>query len=101
MANDITSALITGGLGATIGSVATTLIQVYSKKGETRAQAANIISGYQSQWIDKLQRENQNVREVLVSVTDILDELIDTDLPDRPDLKAKLRDINKRLKLVI
>ena len=41
--SDIINVLVTGGLGATIGSIVTALIQVFSKKGESRAKASLLV----------------------------------------------------------
>lgn len=79
---DIAGALITGGIGAALGSVATAIIQTVSKRGVSRAEAADRVTnaaGNLADRLDKLnaslERENRLMRKAIVTVTDILDEM--------------------------
>lgn len=68
--------LITGGLGATIGSVATSMIQVISKHDESRATAAELVTRAAGTMVDRLDRENRALREAILLLTEVLDEVL-------------------------
>lgn len=68
--------LVTGGVGATVGSVVTALIQVFSRRGESKAAAADLVTKAASTIIERLDRENKSLREAVLLLTDVLDEVL-------------------------
>jgi hypothetical protein len=72
----IITSLITGGLGATLGGVLTAALQVVSKRGESRATAAELVTRAAGQMVDRLDRENKQLREAILLLTDVLDEVL-------------------------
>lgn len=81
------SLLITGGLGATLGSVFTAVLQAISKRGEVRAQAADLITGAATEMIDRIRAENKSIREAFTILDDVVHELI-----LREDLHPEVRE---------
>lgn len=74
--SDLVSILVTGGMGATIGSIVTAVIQVVSKRGESRATAADLVTGAAERTIIRLERENRHMREAIVLLTEVNDETL-------------------------
>jgi len=89
----VISGLITGGLGATIGSVITAIMQVTSKRSEAKANAADLVTNAAGRMIDRLDKDNAELRTAFLMLTDILDEIIDDMSADDPT-KARLRKAN-------
>lgn len=80
---NLASALITGGVGAALGSIGTALIQSFSKRGESRAVAADRIAdaaGNLADRLDKmnthLEEENTVMRHAIIALADVMDEMI-------------------------
>src|SRR5690349_16565214 len=104
---DLLGALVNGGLGALIGAVSVAAINVLGKKGESRATAADLLTNAGVGLVDRLtkdnvalRRDNQHMREAIITLTDVVDELIPAcDLPD--DVKARLRDANHKAKMTV
>lgn len=89
-------ALITGGLGAALGSIGTALVQSVSKKGESRAIAADRVTAAAGNLADRMDRMNTNLekenaamRRAMVALTEVVDELIPL-IPD-PGEQARAR----------
>lgn len=82
-------ALLTGGLGATIGGVVTALVQVLSRKSESRATAADLVSRAAGTMADRLSKENHQLRTAILLLIEVLDEVTPT-LHARPDVADKL-----------
>ncbi len=91
------SALITGGLGAAVGGIITAVVQVVSKRGESRAAAAELVTRAAGSMIDRLQAENDDLRSV---ISDILDAQPDSlrNLRDSRGHRAVLASLNIRRK---
>jgi len=68
--------LVTGGLGATIGGIVTAGIQVMSRRGESKAVAADLVTKAAVSMVDRLDRENKALREAILLLTDVLDEVL-------------------------
>jgi len=90
-------ALITGGLGAAIGSIGTALVQSFSKKGEARAVAADRVTNAAGNLADRLDKlnndleeENRHMRQALVAIAEAIEELLPM-APDE-DTRKKIRD---------
>lgn len=73
MTNQVVPSLISGGLGATIAAVAVAVIQTWGKRSEARAHAADLITHAATEMIDRLQRDNKELREAVLLLTDVLD----------------------------
>lgn len=91
------SALLSGGLGAAMGSILTAILQINSKKGEARATAAKIITDAASEMLDRLNEENKRMRAAILLLTDVIDEIIE-DLPADHNAKRRLREANNLAK---
>ncbi len=100
-ANEIITAMITGGVGATIGSIATATIQSLSGRAKSRAEAADLITGASNRIINRLEIENKSMREAIVLLTEINDEIVWElkELGADEALTEKLRKINRSAKL--
>lgn len=110
-ASDIINTIVSGGLGAAIASVVIALINTFSKKGESRASAADLVTNAAGGLIDRLNQdnkdlrsENRSLREAILTLTDVIDEIVD-DLPidneTTDSLKTKLRHANLEAKKVV
>lgn len=80
---NLATALITGGVGAAIGSVGTALIQSMSKRGESRAVAADRVTNAAGNLADRLDRmnamlekQNAQLRSAILAVSDVMDEVV-------------------------
>ena len=78
-------ALITGGLGAALGSIGTALIQSVSKKGEARAVAADRVTNAAGNLADRLDKlnaklevENTQMRKAMVALTEAVEDMMDS-----------------------
>jgi len=93
--------LLTGGLGAAIGTAITAVIQVVGHKSESRASAADLVTHaagglaeQQDRIIDRLTKENEKMRKAVWMLSDVIDELlpkVDLPAPDRDRLKKEVR----------
>jgi predicted metal-dependent hydrolase len=84
------AALITGGVGATVGGVLTAIVQSVSHKNESRAAAADLVTnaaGNLADRLDKLntrlerqltevEREKLQMRKAMVALTEAVEELL-------------------------
>lgn len=92
---DLIPAIITGGLGAAVGSIGTALIQSMSSRGEARAVAADRVTNAAGNLADRLDKmnskleerlaksedQNQHMRQALMALTEAVEDL----LPIAPD----------------
>lgn len=90
------AALITGGLGATVGTVLTAVIQLVSKRGESRAVAADRVTNAAGNLADRLdkinadlEQENLHMREVMIALAEGVEELLP--LAEDEATKVKIR----------
>lgn len=88
--SDFLPALITGGLGAALGSIGTALIQSLSSRGEARAVAADRVTNAAGNLADRLDKMNSNLgdrlakseqqniqmRQAMVSLTEAVEDLL-------------------------
>lgn len=93
--SDLVPALVTGGIGAAVGSIGTALVQSVSSRGEARAVAADRVTNAAGNLADRMDRmnttlverlsksEEQNIqmRRAMVSLTEAVEDL----LPVVPD----------------
>ena len=73
--SNVLTAVLTGGLGATLGGVITAVIQTFSKRGESRAAAADLISKAAGSIVERLDAENKALREAIILLIEVLDEV--------------------------
>lgn len=101
--SSIVNGLITGGLGATIGSVFTAVIQIMSKKGESRATAADIVTGASERIIVRLENENRSMRHAIVLLTEVNDEIVSElrELGAQDGVISKLKQANRAAKMAL
>lgn len=90
----IISALISGGLGAALGSIGTAIVQSISKKGEARAVAADRVTNAAGNLADRLDRlntkleeENTAMRKAMVALTEAVEDIL-TGVED-PEIRRK------------
>lgn len=88
--SELLPSVLTGGLGAAIGSVATAVIQTISNRGGARAEAADRVTNAAGNLADRLDKLNQNLesrlakseqqnrqlREALVCLTEAVEDLM-------------------------
>ncbi len=86
----VLATLITGGLAAALGGVFTAVLQAVSRHGESKASAADLVTKAAGAMVDRLEqeakearaelkeltRENKTLRDVVVLLTEVLDEVI-------------------------
>lgn len=92
---NLATALITGGVGAALGSIGTALVQTLSKRGESRAVAADRVTHAAGNLADRLDRmnasleaENSLMRQAIIALADVMDEVVPL-LPDEQRAKAR------------
>lgn len=72
---NVLTTLITGGLGATLGGIVTAVLQVAGKRGESKATAADLVSKAAGTIVTRLDAENRNLREAILLLIEVLDEV--------------------------
>ncbi len=106
-ASDAIAALAYAGVGAAVGSIGAAVVSARSGRGEARAHAADLISdaagglaAQQATTIDRLEKQTERQRRALITLTVIVDELLDQlDLPAAE--KTKLRKAVTAAKLAV
>lgn len=95
---DVLTALGYAGVGAGIGSIGAALVSTRAGKGESRAHAAALISEAaaglaekQVEIIDRITQQNEKMREAILLLSDVLDEL----LPQLPLSKEDFEKLKK------
>ena len=88
--SSIIGTLVTGGLGATVGGLLTAVLQVMSRRGESRATAADLVTRAAGSLVERLDRENKQLREAVLLLTDVLDEVLPL-VQAPPAIMEKLR----------
>ena len=95
--NVIQSTLVSGGLGAGLGVIGTALVQLFGGKAESRAKAADIITdaagglaSTAAKMVIRLDKDNAQLRQAVLLLTDVLDEVI-PQLDAPPEILDKLQ----------
>jgi len=96
--SNIVGWIVAGGGGTLIGSIVTAFIQTLGARGKDRASAADVSVSAATRMMDRLQSENLKMREAIVLLTEVLDDVID-DLNVPEAAKVKLRAANKQAKI--
>lgn len=91
--NSIVGWVIAGGGGTLIGSLIMSVIQTLGKRGVDRATAADMATNAASRIISRLEAENANMRRAIVTISEVLDAVIE-DLPSDSSEKDRLRELN-------
>jgi Skp family chaperone for outer membrane proteins len=80
---ELIPALLTGGLGAALGGIGTAVIQSFSGKGVSRAEAADRVTNAAGNLADRLDKEIarrdteiQRMRKALSSLTEAIEDLL-------------------------
>ena len=98
--NNIIGWLVAGGGGTILGSIIMSVISIMGTKGKDRASAADVSVSAATKMMDRLEAENVAMREAIVIVTEILDEIVsNVEMP--PKTAVKLREANRAAKLSI
>lgn len=102
----IVNSLVTGGIGAALGSIGVAVITTRSRKAESRAAAADLVTNASVGLIDRLDRdnkrlgeENRDLRAAILMLTDVVDEVLNA-LPVGDDenmrhMKSQLKEANR------
>lgn len=94
MSDGWVDSLITGGVGAALGGIITAIVQVISTHGESRANAAAIVTKAAGSMVERLDQENKQLREAVLLLTDVLDEIIPV-IQAPPEALEKLKEAKK------
>ena len=92
--------IVSGGVGTSLGAIGAAIVQSRTQKGEARATAADIVTGASAKIIVRLEQENKQMREAIVLISTLIDELIE-DMPVDDPAKIKLRKANRHIKLSV
>lgn len=92
------TALAYAGVGAGVGSIGAAIVSTRAGRGESRAHAANLISEAaaglaerQVEIIDRISGQNEKMRQAIILLSDVLDDL----LPQLPLSKTDLTKLKK------
>ena len=92
------TALAYAGVGAGVGSIGAAIVSTRAGRGESRAHAANLISEAaaglaerQVEIIDRISGQNEKMRQAIILLSDVLDDL----LPQLPLAKTDLTKLKK------
>jgi hypothetical protein len=101
------SLLVSGGLGVTIGTVATAVIQAMTVRGETKARAADMVADAAgnvtdrvTKLNDRLDAENHQMRTAIILLTDVVDQIIPL-VQATPETVAQLKKANNAAKMAV
>lgn len=87
--HNVLTAVLTGGLGATLGGILTAVIQTFSKRGESKAAAADLVSKAAGTIVARLDAENKALREAILLLIEVMDEVTPA-LHAQPEVTEKL-----------
>ena len=104
MMSDVVAALVTGGLGATLGTLGTAVVTSMSKRGESRAVAADRVTNAAGNLADRLdkinndlEQENRHMRQALIALAEGVEELLPLALDEVN--RVKIRDAIKAARI--
>lgn len=92
--SSVLSALLTGGVGATIGGVLTAAIQTAGRRHESKASAADLITKAAGTMVERLDEENRQLRKAILLMIEVLDEVAPT-LHGTPEVARKLQEAKR------
>ena len=76
MPDTVAGWVMAGGGGTLIGSIIMGLLQTFGNRGKDRADAADVNIATATKLMDRLQRENQQMREALVLTLDAIEAIV-------------------------
>lgn len=76
MPDTVAGWVMAGGGGTLIGSIIMGLLQTLGNRGKDRADAADVNIATATKLMDRLQRENQQMREALVLTLDAIEAIV-------------------------
>ena len=98
--NSIIAWILVGGGGSVLGGLVTTVFNILGSRGKDRADAADLATSAASRMIKRLEEENTRMRGAILTLTDILDTVIDDlDIPEVA--KKKLKAANRAAKMSV
>ena len=101
-ATDIAVAVVSGGAGASIGTIVAAAIASRTQRGESRARAADLVSGASERIMVRLERENMQMRKAILLLTDVLDEVLnDSEFHASAQAVAKLKKAKQAAQLAV
>lgn len=101
-ASEIAIGLVSGGAGASLGTIVAAAITSRTQRGESRARAADLVTTASERIIIRLERENEQMRKAILLMTDVLDELLsDSEFHASATAIAKLKQAKRAAQLAI
>ncbi|HPE52964.1 MAG TPA: hypothetical protein PK852_02495 [Mesotoga prima] len=91
MPDNLAGWVATAGGGTLIGSIIMGLIQTFGKRGKDRADAADVNITTATKIMDRIMKENEQMREALILTLEAIEFMV-RDLPDDSDAHVKARE---------
>jgi hypothetical protein len=95
--HEISIALVSSGFGAGIGTLGAAYIQARANKGETRARAADLVTGASDRMLVRFEMQNGKMRAAIITATNDLDVVLD-EMNEHPLWQKKMRKISRILR---
>ena len=100
--DNVLPALISSGFGAGVTGVIVAVIQTTGTRGESRAHAADLVTSAAGRLVKRLDEDNVHLREAVLLLTDVLDEVIPLlSVSAPPDVVAKLKRAKRAAEMAV
>lgn len=96
MPDNLSGWVMAGGGGTLIGSIIMGLIQTLGKRGKEHADAADVSLSAATKMMDRLQRENENMRAAMVLTLEAIEAIV-AELPPTSSAKSLAREARQTL----